>query len=616
MTASSPAAEKLPHWDLTNVYPGLNSPEFQSAVDDLNRQTDALEAFLDQHRITRAVNGASEHPAPLGAEAFALSLNGIIERTNALLTLGTTLGAYVRSFVTTDSFNQEARRWLSRLEQVMVRIRRGQVRFQGWLGQYAALLPEALAQPGPAQEHAFFLRELAEQSRYLMSEAEESLAAELSLSGASAWSKLQGTVSSQLTVPFERNGETQTLPVTALQNIMWHDPDPAVRRRAYEAELAAWESAREPLAAAMNGVKGTVVTLNQRRGRTDALHEALDDSRLDRDTLETMLSAMRDSFPTCRRYFQAKARRLGHSELPWWDIHAPVVAQGEGERQFNFSEAQTFILDQFGQFAPSLAGLARRAFTEHWIDAEPRAGKRGGAFCMGLPALKESRILCNFDGSLDQLFTVAHELGHAYHNYCLRDKRPLQRVTPMTLAETASTFCETLVTDAALASALSPQEELSILETFLIGATQVVVDISSRFMFEKEVFERRAQAELSADDFCEIMLRCQKATYGDGLDQRYLHPYMWAWKPHYYRSELSFYNYPYAFGLLFGIGLYAVYQQRGPAFVADYEALLGSTGEATPVELAARFGIDIRKPEFWKDSLRLIEQRIQRYLEL
>ncbi len=613
---TAPAAEKLPHWDLSNVYPGLDSPQFQQAVDDLNRQADALEAYLDQHRITRATNGAAAHLAPLGAEAFTTLVNGVIERTNALLILGGTLNAYVRSFVSTDSFNTGARRWLSQLEQIMVRIRRGQVRFQGWLGQYAALLPEALAQPGPAAEHAFFLHELAEQSRHLMSEPEESLAAELSLSGASAWSKLQGTVTSQLTVPFEHNGHTQTLPVTALQNIMWHDPDPAVRRRAYEAELAAWQSAREPLAAALNGVKGAVVTLSQRRGYTDPLHEALTDSRLDRDTLDTMLGAMRESFPMFRRYLQAKARRLGQPALPWWDVHAPVVAHDQGERHFTFSEAQAFILEQFGRFAPSLSGLAQRAFTERWIDAEPRAGKRGGAFCMGLPAVKESRVLCNFDGSLDQLFTIAHELGHAYHNHCLRDKHPLQRVTPMTLAETASTFCETLVTDAALAAAATPQEELSILETFLIGTTQVVVDITSRFLFEQEVFQRRAQAELSADDFCEIMLRCQQATYGDGLDPRYLHPYMWTWKPHYYRSELSFYNYPYAFGLLFGIGLYAVYQQRGPAFVADYEALLASTGEAAPVDLAARFGIDIRQPEFWQASLALIGQRIDRYLEI
>jgi pepF/M3 family oligoendopeptidase len=611
MTPMEKIAEALPHWDLSNVYPGLDTEQFQRDVDELNRQLDELDAFLDAHQIARG------NPLP-EAPALRSAVDGYLERTNAVLELSGTLGAYVRSFVTTDSYNTAARRWLSRLEQSSVRLRQQGTRFDGWLGDNDAGLPALLAQPGPAQEHAFVLLETAEQSRYLMSEAEEAMAAELSLSGSSAWGKLQGTVSSQLSVPFERDGRREMLPIAALQNISWHDPSEEVRKRAYQAELAAWETVREPLAACLNGVKGANETLNRRRGRTDALHTSLDQSRLDRKTLDAMLSAMRESFPVFRRYLRAKAARLGQPALPWWDLFAPVVSTSAngGERHFSFAEAEGFILHQFGQFSGRLAGLAERAFANRWIDAEPRAGKRGGAFCMWVPGVRESRVLCNFDGSLDQLLTVAHELGHAFHNECAAGELPLQTITPMTLAETASTFCETLVTEATLAHATSQAEELSILETFLIGATQVVVDITSRFMFEQEVFERRAQAELSADDFCEIMLRAQRATYGDGLDERYLHPYMWAWKPHYYRAELAFYNYPYAFGLLFGTGLYALYQSRGPAFVADYEALLASTGLAAPAELAARFGIDIRQPQFWRDSLAVIERRIDRYLTL
>jgi pepF/M3 family oligoendopeptidase len=609
MTQMEPVEEALPHWDLSNVFPGLDSHEFQQALDELNRRLDDLDAFLDAHDIARG------HP-PQEPAALKEAVDGFLERANAAYILSGDLGAYTRSFVTTDSYNTSARRWLSRLEQTSVRLRQQGMRFDGWLGENAIGLPGLLAQRGPAQEHAFILRETVEQSRYLMSEPEESLAAELSLSGSSAWSKLQGTLCSQLSVPFERNGQTERLPITALQNLSWHDPDGAVRKRAYEAELAGWESVREPLAACLNGIKGAGGTLDRHRGRTDALHTSLDQSRLDRATLDAMLGAMQDSFPTFRRYLHAKAARLGQAALPWWDLFAPVVPPGAGERHFTFPQAQAFIVRQFGQFSGRLAGLAERAFANRWIDAEPRAGKRGGAFCTWLPGVRESRVLCNFDGSLDQLFTVAHELGHAFHNECAADKTPLQRVTPMTLAETASTFCETLVTEAALAETTSKAEELSILETFLIGATQIVVDISSRFMFEQEVFERRAAAELSADDFCEIMLRAQRATYGDGLDGRYLHQYMWTWKPHYYRAELAYYNYPYAFGLLFGTGLYALYQARGPAFVADYEQLLASTGEAAPADLAARFGIDLRQPQFWHDSLAIIGQRVERYLAL
>jgi len=235
---------------------------------------------------------------------------------------------------------------------------------------------------------------------------------------------------------------------------------------------------------------------------------------------------------------------------------------------------------------------------------------------MDVPGVEESRILCNFDGSLDQVSTIAHELGHAFHNECLRGKTMLQRTTPMTLAETASIMNETIITNAALSEAANDEEELAILETSLIGSSQVIVDISSRYLFEKEVFERRATSELSADDFCEIMLKCQKETYGDGLSQEFMHKYMWTWKIHYYIPSLSFYNYPYAFGLLFGTGLYDVYKERPQEFVKDYEAMLAGTGEATPAELALGFGFDIRKPDFWRRSIGIIEEEIQRYIEL
>ncbi len=325
-----------------------------------------------------------------------------------------------------------------------------------------------------------------------------------------------------------------------------------------------------------------------------------------------MLGAMTDAFPVFRRYYRAKARCLGKEQLAWWDLYAPV---GAPPRRYSFDQAADFILTHFASFSPDLATLARRAFEQRWIDAEQREGKRGGAFCTGLPAVRESRVLCNFDGTLDQVSTIAHELGHAFHNQCLyaADRTPLQSDTPMTLAETASIMCETIVMQAVLAQTTDPAEELAILDTMLVGDAQIIVDISSRFLFEREVFERRAHAELSADDLNDIMTRAQRATYGDGLDERTLHPTMWTWKPHYYRPELSFYNYPYAFGLLFGIGLYAIYETRGADFLPDYVSLLAATGTGTAAELTARFGIDIRQRKFWEDSLAVIGRRIARY---
>jgi pepF/M3 family oligoendopeptidase len=379
--------------------------------------------------------------------------------------------------------------------------------------------------------------------------------------------------------------------------------------------LEAWKSVEEPLAAAMNGIKGTVNTLNHHRGRKDALHSALDAARIDRETLNTLLEAMQSSLPMFQEYFKAKAKKLNLDQLTWWDLFAPI---GSHERNYTFEEAQEFILENFASFSPELADFARRAFEQKWIDAEQRVGKRGGAFCMSVPGVAESRVLCNFDGSLDQVSTIAHELGHAFHNDCMfkAGKTELQRSTPMTLAETASILCETIVVDAALKRSNSAQETLAILETSLTGDSQVIVDIYSRFLFEKEVFDRRQQAELSADDLCEIMLKAQKAAYGDGLDEKYLHQYMWTWKPHYYSAGLSFYNFPYAFGLLFGTGLFAIYQQQGASFISSYTNLLASTGEGMAAELAERFGINIRTKAFWEESLSIIGKRIEQYKSL
>lgn len=595
-----------PRWDLSNVYPSLASSEFKAAVAEYGKQVAELQDYFDE-----VVTKATANTAP---KELASIIGDVVDRFNRAETLSATIGPFINSYATTDSRDKLAMKTRSEFEQASLPMDKLNVQFTAWLGKIASALDESLKHNPSAQAHAFMLKETAEQSRYLMSEAEEGLASELNLSGGNAWNKLQGTITSQLSVGFELDGDTQKLPMPALINLRTH-PDEDPRHRAYEVENNAWDSVRETLAACMNGVKGQMITLNKRRGRQDALHSALDQARIDRETLEAMLGAMQASFPMFRKYFNHKAKLIGKEKLAWWDLFAPV---GKADTRYSFEEARDFILAAFDQFSPELCTFAERAFHHNWIDGEMREGKRGGGFCMQVQGVKESRILVNFDGSQDQLSTIAHELGHAFHNECAYqfDKTALQQITPMTLAETASTFCEMIVTEAVLSQVEDPQEELAVLEGQLAGAAQVIVDIYSRYLFEKEVFERREAAELSADDFCEIMERAQKAAYGDGLDERYLQKYMWTWKPHYYFTGLSFYNFPYAFGFLFGTGLYAIYRQRGAAFVDDYKALLASTGEASAADLAARFGIDIRTRKFWEDSLAIIGKRVDRYCEL
>ena len=593
-------------WDLTNIFPSLESEEFKKAFSDTSLLIDDLmECF--QTKL-----------APLAVDEDKTVLNKAlaeyVDQLNETITHAGKVANYIYSFISTDSYNKLATRLLSEFEQITVRLENQDVTFKNWLSGLKTRVDEIISVGGVVEEHAFALKEIVHFSQFLMSQAEEELASELNLSGASGWEKLQGVVTSQLSVEIEIDGETKKLPAPALINLRSH-PVAEVRKKGYEKEMQAWKTVEEPLAAALNGIKGTVITLNKRRGRKDAIESAIDMARIDRETLDAMLSAMHDSFPVFRRYFRAKAKRFGQEKLPWWNLFAPV---GKSETKFTFREARDFILENFLNFSPDLADFAARAFDNHWIDAEQREGKMGGAFCMDIPGTGESRILSNFDGSLDQVSTLAHELGHGFHNDCMEkaNRTQLQQRTPMTMAETASIMCETIVSNASLKQAKNADEELSILEGMLNGDSQVIVDIYSRYLFEKEVFERRAKSELSAEEFCDIMERAQKATYGDGLDESYLHKYMWTWKPHYYSAHLSFYNFPYAFGLMFGTGLYAIYQERGESFIPEYIDLLSSTGLGSAADLAQRFGIDIRQKSFWEGSLKVVEQRVKRYEEI
>jgi pepF/M3 family oligoendopeptidase len=593
-------------WDVSNVFPGLESPEFKSAV----KETEI--------RIKELSSNFETYLAPLSNHCDNQLLNTVLgnylENLNTTITLQGKISNYLYAFISTDSYNKLAQKLLSEFELLTIETRKQEVVFKSWLKQFSNQIDSVINLGGNSAAHAFYLKETIDQSRFMMSTAEEALAAELNLSGATAWEKLQGTITSQLSVNFELNGEIVKLPAPALINLRSH-PQEDVRKRAYQAELVAWKTVEEPLAAALNGIKGSVNTLNRHRGRQDAMHSAIEAARIDRETLEVMLSAMHDSFPMFRDYFKSKANRLGHKKLAWWNLFAPV---GKSETHFTFNEARQFIVENFQKFDQELAEFADQAFENYWIDAEQRDGKSGGAFCMEIPGTGESRILCNFDGSLEQVSTIAHELGHGFHNNCKikAGRTQLQKRTPMTLAETASIMCETIVANAALEKAATDDEELAILESMLINDSQVIVDIYSRYLFEKEVFEQREKSELSADEFNTIMECAQKETYGDGLDEENLQKYMWTWKPHYYSDSLSFYNFPYAFGLLFATGLYAIYKERGKSFIPEYKDLLASTGLENAADLAMRFGINIKEKVFWNNSLAIIHQRIKRYQQL
>ncbi len=595
----------LPHWDLSNVYSALDGQDLKDAVKDVERRLAALEKLEADGGVLRL------DATPDDLDAVASTMAGLVGEMNDTLRIMRTVGAYISSFVTTDSYDQAAAKAQSAFQQISVRFSNVFVLFEAWVGSLEPVLDTLCASSSVLKEHRQFLIDTAEESRYRMTPEMEELTSELLLSGGGIMDRLQGTVTSQLKVPFELDGKTEMMPMTMIRNLA-NNQSEDVRRRAYEAELAGWEHIREPVAFALNGVKGTAITLAKRRGRDGVLHGALDNNKIDRETLDALLAAMHDSFPAFRRYFRSKAKKLGKDALPWWDLSAPV---GKTELSYTWDEARDYIVEQFGTFSPEMAEYATTAFAKDWIDAEPRDGKVGGAFCMRVPGVNESRILANFDGSFDQMSTLAHELGHGFHNHCQIGLPMLRQGSPSTLAETASIFCQTIIINAAL-DAAPPDARLGILENQLMDSAQVIVDIYSRYIFETEVVARRAKSDLSADEFCELMLDAQRQTYGDGLDQEHLHPYMWLLKPHYYSESYNFYNFPYAFGLLFSLGVYALYLEEGDAFLSRYKELLRSTGEGKAADIAARYAIDIRSRDFWDASVKVLTDQIDLYCEL
>ena len=581
----------LPHWDMSTVFPSLESAEFVEAFDAGIRAIGALGVLFDAHDVRRRLDSGVDAGFVQAYDEVTTHLNALQERMRVL-------GSYLGCFTATDARNDLARSRQSELSTQSVQLSKLYTRYAAWVGTTDA--DALIAASQVAAQHEYDVRRAAYQAQHMMSETEEGLTAELGPSGITGWAKLHGNLTALLTVTVPVHGEERVLPMSSVRSLAG-DPDRAVRRAAYEAEIAAWEANAVPLAAALNGVKGYQQVVRRRRGYADDVEPTLFANGIDRATLDAMQAACTEAFPDFRRYLVAKARALGLESLAWYDLNASI---GATTHLWQWDEACDFIRTHFAGYSDRLRDFADQSFTEQWIDAEPRVGKRGGAFCTGIRP-GESRVMMNYDGSFMSVSTLAHELGHAYHNLNLAHRTPMQRGTPSTLAETASIFCETLAFDAALEKA-SKEERIALLDTVLDRNLAVVVDIHSRFLFEQSVFAKRAERDLTVAEFNELMLDAQRATYGDAVAP--LHPYMWAVKGHYYGP--TFYNYPYTFGLLFGLGLYARYLKAPDAFRADYDDFLSSTGLADAVTLAKRFGIDIHSIDFWRSSLDVIRGQI------
>ena len=586
----------LPRWNLEAVYPSFDSPEYKRDQGLLGNRILTLLSLLEE---------------PLGDHVSGERVLTLIRAYDEAGDLAENLKSYAEAVYTTDTRNGRALAEINALDALALPLAKAAAIFRCRLAEQGDRIRRLAESDEALKPYGFFLRETLERAAFQMSPEMEDLAQDLGRCGGESWGRLQEAISSTASAVWdEASGERKT--VIALRDLA-HSPDRALRERAYRAELGLWKGAEIPLAAALNGVKGTPSTLERRRGWKSVLQKSAFQSRLQERTLTALIAALEESLPLFRRYLKAKAALLGVGTCAFYDLFAPAPAPGGGSigggRVWSWEEAAEFVARRFDAFDPGMGAFARHAAAFSWIDAEGREGKVGGAYCTGFPLAAESRILCNFEGSFDSVTTVAHELGHGWHHELLKDLPRSLSLYPMTLAETASIFAETIVFEGALGEAV-PEERLGLIEGNLKDSCQVVVDILSRFYFERALFERRERGELTAGELCALMIDAQKKTYADALDGENLHPYMWAVKGHYYNPSLAFYNYPYAFGLLFSLGLYARAREEGPSFAGVYRELLRLTGRSSAEETARAAGFDLGTDAFWRQGLSLIGERV------
>ena len=582
-------------WDLDVIYNGFDSAEFQGDLESLKEAAARLADFAQ----TDLKNSVGEHGVLL-RRGFEL-----LEQISRLVGK---LAGYASLVQAADARDGQAPSYLGIIMSVYSTVAGPEAAFESFVADVPKDELDALLERDELlAEYGYLIGRMRQNAVYLLDGKCEEIMAKMSLSGGNAWTDLHGYLTS--TLPVEYDGAITNL--SAIRNLAY-DPDPGVRRAAYEAELSAYDRIKDSIAFALNSAKLETLTDCEIRGYSSPLDSTLVRSAMRRETLDAMLEAIAEYLPVFRKYLKAKGRALGHENgLPFYDLFAPMGSSGGS---YTTEQARDYLLDIFGKFDSELHDMVKTAFDDAWIDFYPRDGKSGGAFCAGVESIGQSRILTNFDGSFSDIVTLAHELGHAFHNLCIRAHRPLNNDYSMPVAETASTFNECIVMSTAIKEATSREEKLALLESRISDLTQIIVDIYSRFCFEAEVFERRPTQFLSADSLCQIMLGAQEKAYGDGLDPQYRHPYMWICKSHYYGT--TFYNYPYAFGGLFARGLYAQYEQEGVDFVPKYKRLLNATPVASVEDVALIAGIDLTDKSFWRRALAQAEGEINELVSL
>ena len=584
-------------WNLDALYTGFDSPEFIGDCKKLDSKNEEYENFANTLSQSGDILEILKKYVALKSEISAL--------TEKLL-------CFANLSFCADTNNAKANSYIELISIRQNRSSLADVKFIKWLTS-SGFEPKTL-RGTDLEECIFHFEELITKGRHILDDQTEQIISNLKLVGSSSWMNLHNVLIGSLTGKISTvDGRIEIKPISQIR-AMAYSEDADVRKKAYEAEIRAYRKVEKAVAACINSIKGESIILARMRGYASPLEMVLTKNRMEKSIIDTMFSAIREYLPCFRAYYKKKAKMLGLSgSLPFYDIFAPVTAKAQSN--FTDEEAAKFIVEKFSTFSRKLGDFAKNAFDNNWIDSEIRPGKVGGAFCENLFSISQSRILANFGSSYNDVTTIAHELGHAFHGHCLSNNVILNTGYPSPLAETASIFCETIINKAALKEA-DKESALAILESEISSAGQVIVDIYSRYLFETALFKAREVAPLSPEQLCEEMTKAQIESYGDGLDENVLHPYLWLIKPHYYNPDWNFYNFPYAFGLLFAKGLYAKYTETGSSFAEKYEFLLSETGKRSVTDVAKIVDVDLNDINFWKNSLELIKEDISKFLDL
>lgn len=586
-------------WDLDVFFKGgSGSTELRTHLDSVKEKLVSLEETAS----------AFEVPQSAGASKEVVNL---IESLKEVALDLSQAGAVIGCFLAADTTDKKALQLQGETGSLGARFSTIGLKIRQTLAKADEDTWNGLMESDELKEFAFVLNEWREEVNLKLSEEEESLITSLSVDGYHGWGQLYDMLVGDIKIKIELDGEEKELSVGQANNLSSHE-NADVRKRSFEALEEAWEGKEDFFASALNHIAGFRLEVYKKRGWDSVLKEPLLRNRMSEETLDAMWGAIGVNKAPFVEYLQVKARMLGTDKMNWYDIDAPVTAS---TKKMSYQEGAEFILKHFGEFGPELEAFSRQAFEDSWIEAEDRPNKRPGGFCTGMPASEQSRIFMTYSGTMSNVATLAHELGHAFHSYALRPVHWMNRQYAMGVAETASTFAEMIVADAAVKAAETKDEKIALLEDKIQRSVAFFMNIHARFLFETRFYEERRNGIVSAERLNELMAEAQKEAYGDALNT--VHPHFWASKLHFYITGVQFYNFPYTFGYLFSLSIYAKALEDGEGFEQKYMALLRDTAVMSVEDLAMKhLGEDITKQEFWAKGVALCIKDVEEFLEL